>query len=203
MSIANRHEPPRRYHSPLRDEQAAETHDRILAAVVRIMAQGVAELSIPAVAREAGVSVATVYRHFSNKRRLLEALPAYFARQADLEEPFEPARSWGEFQASVLRLFTAFDRFEDVAQAAILSQIGQEARAAQLPARSELGRATIGNLAPDLADDARERVNRLALITLSTQAFRLYRSLGLSIEAAADEATWAVRAAIESERGRR
>ena len=52
----------REYYSPLREAQAEATHDPILEGVVRTIAKGVSELSVPAVAREAGVSVATVYR---------------------------------------------------------------------------------------------------------------------------------------------
>ena len=61
--------PARTYRSELRAQQADETRARILDATVRVMARGLASLSIPAVAREAGVSVPTVYRHFATKRR--------------------------------------------------------------------------------------------------------------------------------------
>ena len=44
------------------------------------MASGLASLSIPAVAREAGVSVPTVYRHFGTKDDLLAAVYPHVAR---------------------------------------------------------------------------------------------------------------------------
>ena len=67
--------PPRRtYSSALRDEQADATRTRILEALVRTMAAGIGGLSIPAVAREAGVSIPTIYRHFGSKHGLVEAL---------------------------------------------------------------------------------------------------------------------------------
>ena len=48
---------PRPYRSRLREEQAQETRERILDATGRVMAAGIATVSIPAVAREAGVSI--------------------------------------------------------------------------------------------------------------------------------------------------
>src|SRR5687767_1255825 len=71
--------PARLYDNSHRAAQAAQTRDLILDALVRVMARGVAELSMPAVAREAGVSLRTVYRHFPTKRDLLAALDAHLA----------------------------------------------------------------------------------------------------------------------------
>jgi AcrR family transcriptional regulator len=51
-------------YNELRAAQAQATRARILEATVNVMARGVASVSIPAVAREARVSVPTVYRHF-------------------------------------------------------------------------------------------------------------------------------------------
>src|SRR3954468_9860015 len=64
----------RLYDNSHRAAQAAQTHEAILDALVRVMARGVADLSMPAVARESGVSLRTVYRHFPTKRDLLAAL---------------------------------------------------------------------------------------------------------------------------------
>jgi len=64
----------RPYRSELRAERADQTRGRILDAVVQVMAGGIASLSIPDVAREAGVAVPTVYYHFRTKDDLLEAV---------------------------------------------------------------------------------------------------------------------------------
>jgi len=57
----------RPYNNELRAQQAEATRSRILDATIRVMAGGVGTLSIPDVAREAGVSVPTIYRHFGTK----------------------------------------------------------------------------------------------------------------------------------------
>lgn len=193
----------RSYHSPLRESQAAATRERILEGLVRTMANGVSELSVPAVAREAGVSVATVYRHFATKQDLLTALPGYFARQSGMDQQWELPATWEEYDGMVHRLFAAYERFDDVARAAMVSQLGQRAKREQLPARIEFSRSSLARVAPDLDDGALDRVNRLALVLVSSSSFRMFESLGLTAEEAADDALRAIRTAIEaSERGR-
>src|SRR5215469_17927495 len=68
----------RTYRSPLRDERVIQTRERILEALVQVLARnGIAELSIPLVAREARVSIPSVYRYFPTKRDLFAALDDY------------------------------------------------------------------------------------------------------------------------------
>jgi AcrR family transcriptional regulator len=74
----------RSYRSELRAEQARATRDRILEATLRVMARGLASLSIPEVAREAGVSVPTVYRHFGDLDALLDAFWPWFVESLGL-----------------------------------------------------------------------------------------------------------------------
>src|SRR5438093_9681250 len=86
INVKRRARRSRSYESPLREEQAEVTRRRILDALVRTMAKGVAGLSVPAVAAEAGVSVPTVYRHFRTKADLVAALAPYLTRKTRLME---------------------------------------------------------------------------------------------------------------------
>jgi AcrR family transcriptional regulator len=68
----------RKYDSPVRRRQAAETRERILAAGSELV-HGFPrwdwrELTVRAVAQRAGVNERTVYRHFSSERELHEAV---------------------------------------------------------------------------------------------------------------------------------
>src|SRR6185295_7063387 len=66
------------YRSPLRDERAVQTRERILDGLVQVLARnGIAELSIPLIARAAGVSIPSVYRYFPTKKDLITALDEY------------------------------------------------------------------------------------------------------------------------------
>ena len=67
--------PPRRYDSPRRREQASATRRAILdAARVLFIERGYAGASIEAIAERASVSPATVYGVFGNKRSILATL---------------------------------------------------------------------------------------------------------------------------------
>ncbi len=67
-------EPRRRYTSPRREQQASETRSAVLAAAADLFAEhGWAATGIRAVARQAGVSVETVYATFGSKAALLKA----------------------------------------------------------------------------------------------------------------------------------
>lgn len=65
----------RRYRSPLRDRQAADTRAAVIAAAGRLFAAGGwAGTGMRDVAAAAGVAIETVYAHFSSKRGLLQAV---------------------------------------------------------------------------------------------------------------------------------
>jgi AcrR family transcriptional regulator len=67
--------PRRRYHSPLRAEQAVQTQRRILDAAFRLFVdRGYAGTTIAAVAERAGVSPETIYLSLGGKRGLLEGV---------------------------------------------------------------------------------------------------------------------------------
>ena len=65
----------RRYDSPRRRQQAGATRRRILAVAERLFAaQGYAAVTMDAIAREAGVSLATIYLHFPGRAAMVSAL---------------------------------------------------------------------------------------------------------------------------------
>jgi AcrR family transcriptional regulator len=65
----------RKYHSPLRADQAEQTRRRILESAFRLFAErGYAGTTIAAVAEDAGVSPETIYLSLGGKRGLLEGV---------------------------------------------------------------------------------------------------------------------------------
>jgi AcrR family transcriptional regulator len=68
----------RRYESPLRQAQAAETRDRIVAAGAELVHSlprwDWRDVTVRAVAERAGVNHRTVYRHFASERELHDAI---------------------------------------------------------------------------------------------------------------------------------
>ncbi|MGP3916601.1 TetR/AcrR family transcriptional regulator [Nonomuraea sp. 10N515B] len=71
---------------PALQARSRETQDRIFAAGTRLLKEGGAEeLTVAAVAAEAGVSVGSVYRRFGDKERLLLSIQARFAEELRAE----------------------------------------------------------------------------------------------------------------------
>lgn len=75
----------REYHSPKRQKQAGATRRRILASAERLFAtQGYAAVTMEGIAREAKVSLATVYIHFSGRVAVVGALAEEVAAAPEL-----------------------------------------------------------------------------------------------------------------------
>jgi AcrR family transcriptional regulator len=78
----------RKYDSPVRRRQAAETRERIIAAGVDILhgfpVWNWRALTVGAVAERAGVNERTVYRHFAGERELRDAVMARLETEADV-----------------------------------------------------------------------------------------------------------------------
>ena len=193
----------RRYRSDLRAEHAEETRERILDAALRVAATGLASLSIPAVAREAGVSVPTVYRHFGTKADLLAAMYPHAARRAGLDGIPDPA-SVGDVRSAVRAIFERLDALDDVSRAAFASPIADQVRHATMPSRFERIRALGKSIEPPLAKADLDRITRILVILVSSSSLRTWRDhLGASPEQAADDIDWILRAAIAAATSRK
>ena len=186
----------RAYHSQLRAQQAEETRARILDATLRVMVAGLASVSVPAVAREAGVSVPTIYRHFGTKHDLLAAVYPHLVRRGGLDK-LVPPRSVDELREGVRALFERLDSADDLARAAMASPAAEEARRISMPGRVALWRQLADTIVPKLADGERDRIARLLTILVNSSALRLWRDhLGSSLDEAAYDIEWVIRAAI-------
>ncbi len=185
-----------RAYNQLRAKQADETRVRILEATLRVMARGVASVSIPVVAREAGVSIPTIYRHCGTKQGLLAAVYLHAARRAAPNE-FALPRTLGELRDGVRAMFESLDSADDLARAAMASPAAAEARRMGMPARLEINRRLANAIAPNLARPDRDRIARVLTILISSSALRLWRDhLGSSVEEAADDIEFVIQAAV-------
>lgn len=194
--------PARTYRSDLRAQQADETRARILDAALKVMARGLATLSIPAVAREAGVSVPTVYRHFGTKAELLAELYPHVARRAGFDGLPDPA-SLDDVREAVRAIFARLDATDDLARAAFASPLADHARHAMMPQRYARIRRLGDLIEPKLSEADQDRITRLLVILTSSSALRTWRDhLGSTVEEAADDVDWIVRAAIAAAHGK-
>jgi len=189
----------RPYRSELRARQAAETRARILDATMRVMAEGLASVSVPAVAREAGVSVPTVYRHFATKHDLLAAVYPHLMGRAGLDVPVGP-RSMDDLRDGVRAIFEGVDRVassDDLARAAMVSPAAEEARQISMPDRLERSRRLADSIEPRLSPVDRDRIARLLVVLTTSSSLRMWRDhLGSSVDEAADDVEWVVRSVV-------
>lgn len=183
-------------YNQLRAEQAEETRVRILEATLTVMARGIASVSIPAIARQAGVSIPTVYRHFGTKQDLLATVYLHVVRRAAPGE-FAPPRTVDELREGIRAIFEGLDSADDLARAAMASPAAAEARRLGMPGRLEMYRRLADAIAPNLAQPDRARIARILTILISSTALRLWRDhLGSSVAEAADDIDWVIRAAV-------
>ena len=184
----------RGYGSPLRVQQAEETRGRILDATGRVMAGGLAFVSIPAVAREAGVSVPTVYRHFPTKHDLLAAIYPHALRRAGLDDVVIPT-SMDELRHGLRAHFERTDSLGDLARAAMASPASDEVRRLSMPRRLAAFRQLADSIEPKPSKADRDRIARLLVILTASSSLRLWRDqLGSSVDEAADDVDWVLRA---------
>jgi AcrR family transcriptional regulator len=193
--------PSRRYSSQLREEQARETRDRILEATIRVMATGVANASIPAIAREAGVSVPTVYRNFPTKDALFREIYPYLVRRAGAGGLVWPT-SLADLGGSLRSLFGQLDALDDVTRAAMVSGAGDEVRHGDMERRLAMTGRLVDIIAPQLSEADRVRLTRLLVVLTMSAALRMWRDhLGLTVDEAVDEVDWAIRSIIQGSAG--
>jgi len=155
------------------------------------------------VAREARVSVPTVYRHFPTKDELLRAIYPHSVKRSGIEE-LTPPQTLDEVRDGVRAYFGRLDLVGDMARAAMASPAADEVRRLSIPRRLEMGRRIAQSVTPKLARPDVERVARVMTVLISSGALRMWRDgLGRSVEQAADDIDWVVRAAVAAAQGRK
>lgn len=190
-NVKRRKGPTRAYASELRAEQAETTRRKILDALVRTMARGVAALSVPAVAREAGVSVPTVYRHFKSKAALIAALSPYLVGRAGLMD--SALMESADLPTIVREMYRRNADMDTEVRAALASELGQETRRRMMPQRFALTRKTIAARLPGVTGDELDRLTRLFLILTSSATMRAFKDyLGFDRLKAANDVAWLV-----------
>jgi AcrR family transcriptional regulator len=196
-----------RYRSPLRDEQTRQTRARILDGLLETMKGGLAQVSVPAVAKAARVSVPTIYRHFPTKRALFDAVAAHVGLRTGLSTP-PPAADLPAFSHWVRETFARLDAMDPALAAAMGGALGGQIRRQSLmPRRLKLFDQALAPALQALKPREREFLRRIAVLLTSSGALRTLKSyLQLSADEAADTVVWALErltAAPQNSKGRR
>jgi AcrR family transcriptional regulator len=178
--------------SRLQQEHAERTRDLIMEGLIRTMANGAVTWSIPEVAREAGVSVPTVYRYFRTKQELVEGLSAYVVRKAGLAN-IQPPRSPQDLVAAMREMYIRSEGLSDAMKMASVSELASEVRKDSIPLRIKMIEAALAPVLPSFPEQERVYLVRTVLLLTSSAMIRAFDEyLDLVGAEAADTMSWAI-----------
>jgi len=188
------------YSSPLRQEQTERTRTKILDGLIQALTHtGLAQLSMPIVAREAGVSVPTVYRHFRTKQELLDALGGYLLQKINVQPSTRSPQSPQELETMVKTLFVTYEGLDEVTRVAITSEASFELRKEVLSTRLAMIEQALAPVMDHF--DVQEQIylrNIVTILCSTAMARDFHNYLGLSGAEAAETVAWTIRMLINS-----
>ncbi|MCB1690511.1 MAG: TetR/AcrR family transcriptional regulator [Halioglobus sp.] len=108
----------RKYHSPLREEQAAKTRERILAAGTELVHSFPSwdwkNLTAKAVSERAGVSERTVHRHFQSERELRDAVLQALVAESGVDLEHLNLGGFADVVVAMFKYLTSFAVAPDI-----------------------------------------------------------------------------------------
>ena len=174
--------------SGLRDKHHELTRELIMRAVIEhLEREGFAEMTVPEVARAAGVSLRTVYRHFPSRDDLLAAASEWIAGRYFaigglpdrldilIEELAINAESW--------------DEHPELVRAMALTRVGNAVRSVRRVRRLEMMRAALLEVTGNLTEAERRQAggvfgylnNMLAWVTMRDEAGMTGEEIGQAL----------------------
>lgn len=189
----------KRYHSPLRQEQALATRQRLLRATAELLQQDPDRPFVFAeLAAAAGVKERTVYRHFPSKEALLDAFWSWINERAGFAAYPQSERDLVEQPKAV---FAGFDAIEGLVRASISSRAGREMRLRRLPERRAAFERSLAGVMGGLAPERARQLTAAIHLLYSAPAWQVMRDLaGLSGAEAGEAVSWAIRTLIAAAR---
>jgi Bacterial regulatory proteins, tetR family len=182
----------RSYNSPLREEKSRETREAILNGLYRLMnaASVPAEISMDAIANEAGVQRRTVFRHFPAKEDLLAAFwPWLNAHMGASTAP----KSVKDVVEGPKEAFPRFDAHEAAVRASLHSRTGREMRMGMVSTRRLHFAAALAPVLSTLPPAEALKVEALAHLLYSASAWEVLKDYGgLTGAQAGKTASWAL-----------
>ncbi len=190
----------------LRNEHRRLTHSKIVDAVLALVADGsLDELSMPAVAKRSGVSLATIYRYFPTKDDLIAAAAEQPARAAyavgdtaTVSDDHPDDDVFARFQRA---LWHDFSHNVELLRHQISSTAGREMRRARLERGRRQLAAYVTDQGVDPASPSGERlISMLLLVSGSLALVELHDRQEHSVDDALDISVWAVHTLIDATR---
>lgn len=161
-------------------------------ALLKVAIEGpLTELSVPKLAKRAGVSEPTVYRHFPNREALFDGLED-FMRKSELFLQFPKNPS--EIPEHMVGLFAHFDKHEELVRVWLTEGWGADARKRSRKKRLLALKKMLREGLPDLDETDQQRLFAIGQLLASGDAWKSIRdNVGLSGEEAGQAVRWAFR----------
>jgi len=181
---------PRAYQSPLRAGQVEQTRERILETFLEMLGEpGTHDVTMPELARRAGVSVRTAFRHFPTREDLYDGLNEWWKQASSTPLPRAPE----DLPQYARALFATFAANDHLVRATRQSKALQEARARRKQQQRRYMAGVLAPLVRHLDDrDARKAIAVLHMLVGSDMWLTLRETWDLTSEEAADASAWAV-----------
>lgn len=192
----------RAYESPLRERQAQQTRDDVLDALVTLLTdRAVDEVTTKEVARAAGVSERTVYRHFPDRTALVEALTARFMSSGKWV-PTTPEQLQ-DLPSVAVELMAVLEAHHVEAQAEALLNADPRRFTSRTSAHTQQFREMVGNGLPQLDTDQQQSLAAVLRVLFSAQTWlRMRAEFGINGDESGPIIAWAIETlANEAERG--
>lgn len=186
----------RSYSSPLRQQQAATTRERIIAAALDVLtAHPAAELSNESVGRAARIATRTVYRHFPTRTDLLDAVWEEIDSRLGLSQL--PSTDSAALLDFVPELFARLDANAPVVNALITSNAGHEMSRRTGERRSRAIESALTHETRNMTRAERDRLTALVRVLTSPMTWHVLRQkTRVTGNEPALAVTWALRRLI-------
>lgn len=197
----------RSYRSPLRERQARQTRQLLLSAAAdELVANGVQDTTIAAIAERAQVSQRTVYRHFPDWQTLLDALTEWvdseLAARMEFTLPASADVSLDELLATGRALFAAMEDVGRPAEAMVLTAQANRLLSEGHRERTRATERVIADGLPAVDPSTRRQVSAVVRLLFGSHTwYSLTRELGLTAEQAGEAVSRTARALLADVRG--
>ena len=192
--------PSRSYSSPLRERQARQTRDAILATLTELLGEHRAdEITTRDLARASGVSERTVYRHFPDREALLAGLSDRLADLSETGAPRAAPDSIDDVPQVAVALMATLDEHHVAARAEALLNADPRRFSAGTRENTEQFHQMLTRELPELDERERVRVAAVMRCLVSAQAWlRMREEFGVPGTESGPTVAWVLQAIIDA-----